>query len=67
MSLNTFANLVPLVNGTHLDVFLALWGGPWRVEPKGRYAAVVSAEGQGLTLVHFSPQPEPFLTQRHSR
>jgi len=20
-------------------------------------------EGQGLTLVHFSPQPEPFLTQ----
>ena len=29
-------------------------------------AQMVLSAGQGLTLVHFSAQPEPFLTQKHT-
>ena len=31
--------------------------------PPERAAAIIASGGQGLTLVQFSAQPEPFLTQ----
>jgi len=29
------------------------------------HPVLLSGAGQGLTLVHFSAQPEPFLTHKH--
>ena len=37
---------------------VVLWPGLWVLWVMDR-----DGDGQGLTLVHFSAQPEPFLTQ----
>ena len=38
--------------------------------PRGKewevWMETTADDGQGLTLVHFSPQPVPFLTQQHT-
>jgi hypothetical protein len=38
----------------------------WKPGAAGAAAPPPPGRGQGLTLVHFSPQPEPFMTQINS-
>ena len=38
-------------------------GGIWNGPAAGNIEFPTECKGQGLTLVHFSAQPEPFLTQ----
>ena len=60
------AGLDPAMLATDLAEYLVRKGVPFRETHHISGAAVKLAEdrGQGLTLVHYSAQPEPFLKQR---
>ena len=40
--------------------------GPVQVVPHLMNVDTMTSEGQGLTLVYFSAQPEPFLTRKYT-
>jgi len=65
-ALGVQTSILPGAHGGNLDNKRLGPGATLYLPVNVKGAHFSAGDGQGLTLVHFSAQPEPFLTQKHT-